>query len=296
MTEEDIADPHKRMFEFHVKDNPHKAPGSPTLFESMQQQSDKLLGLPKNVEDKIQKYAYVQYEWIRLSMEAARRNKWYCSGIQYWMYNDCWPAVGLSLVDHFLIPKAGYYAAKRAAKPVIASVVREGGNLEVWVLNDSFQMAIGELNLLLQCEDGSQVPVAKAGFVGPANESVCVCRQPIEFLPLPLEKNRMVICEIKGEFGEDRAYYYPGTPGDLSFAPTELEVTISGTEGENGERDLSKGTITVRSKGYARVVSFDGGLEMSDSFFDLMPGEERVLRYECREGFSVFDTKIQCWN
>lgn len=296
MTDEDIADPDKKMFEFHVKDNPHKAPGAPTLFEGMQQQSDRMLGMPDGVEDKIQKYAYTQYEWIRLSLEAARRAKWYCSGIQYWMYNDCWPAVGLALVDHYLIPKAGYYAAKRAAQPVIASIIRNGEQLEVWALNDSLQMATGELEVFFQYPDGVQKPAASAAFVSPANESMCVCCLPVDQLPAPLEKNMMVICQIKGAFGSDRAYYYPGTPGDLQFAPAELEISIAGSETFSGERDLSKGTITVRSRGYARVVSFDGGLEMSDNFFDLLPGEERVLTYSCKEGFSVFDTKIRCWN
>lgn len=91
------------------------------------------------------------------------------------MYNDCWPAVGLALVDHYLIPKAGYYAAKRAAQPVIASIIRNGEQLEVWALNDSLQMATGELEVFFQYPDGVQKPAASAAFVSPANESMCVC-------------------------------------------------------------------------------------------------------------------------
>lgn len=296
ISEEDIADPRKEMFEFHVKDNPHKAPGSPTLFESMMQQSDRFFGAPENTEDKIQKYAYTQYEWIRLSLEAARRSKWYCAGIQYWMYNDCWPTVGLALVDHYLIPKGGYYAAKRASQPVIASLIKNGENLEAWVLNDCLQNAEGQMTLFIQYPDGRHIDIAAAAFESPANDNLLAITIPISSLPAPLEKEMMIICQIEGSFGTDRAWFYPGTPGDIRYAPATLDVTITGIENPDGTKDMSKGTIRIHSEKYAHVVTFDGGIEMSDNFFDLLPGEERILTYECKEDFSVFDTVIRCWN
>ena len=64
----------------------------------------------------------MQYEFIRLAMESARRRKYYCSGIQFWMYNDCWPAAGWSVLDYWGDRKAGWYGMASGCKPVIASL------------------------------------------------------------------------------------------------------------------------------------------------------------------------------
>ncbi|MDG0810648.1 hypothetical protein [Cohnella rhizosphaerae] len=71
---------------------------------------------------------YVQYEFERMQIEHYRRRKYDSSGVLFWMYNDCWPASGWSMVDYYGYPKAGYYGAKRASKPVMISLEDRGGS------------------------------------------------------------------------------------------------------------------------------------------------------------------------
>lgn len=68
-----------------------------------------ILGAFTSPEDRVRKLQYMQYENIRVTMENVRRHKWYSSAILYWMYNDCWPASGWSIVDYYAVPKAAYY-------------------------------------------------------------------------------------------------------------------------------------------------------------------------------------------
>jgi beta-mannosidase len=122
MTEEDIFGDDTYMSEFHTKNNP----GLPvrTIYGYVDIMSKKIFGDFKDGADRVLKMQMLQCEWVRLSLELARRNKWYSSGIIYWMYNDCWPAAnGWSLVDYYANPKPSYYAFKRAAKPVMGFVI-----------------------------------------------------------------------------------------------------------------------------------------------------------------------------
>lgn len=289
MTDEDIADPDYKMFDFHVKDNPHKPEGDPTLYVKSRRASELLFGKPANVREKIRFDSYQQYEWMRVMMEAARRNKWYTAGIQFWMYNDCWPTVGLAMVDYYLVPKAGYYGAKRTAKPVIASITDAEGGFEVWVLNDRLRPAEGRFTLYQQRFSGGRLPIARQSFSCPANENAVVYRLPASALPAPLDGDSQLVCELEGDFETDRAFYCGVFPKDMRFAPTRLSVRID-------KRDERSGSVTVRADGYARVVSFDGDLYVSDNFFDLMPGEQKTVQYTCYGDFPVEKTDIYCWN
>ena len=284
MTDEDIADPDKAMFEYHVKDNPHKPEGAPTLYEGMRLQSNEVMGEPTSPADKIRRDSYLQYEWARLSMEGARRNKWYTAGLQYWMYNDCWPAVGLSTIDYYLIPKAAYYALKRASKPVIASINNAKDGYEIWTLNDSRKTVSGHMTIYVQRFSGERRVLREINFHSDANENNLITTIGIK--EAALRANEVLICDMEAGEMTDRAVFFREIPAKLVFPKTKISFKINKKEQ----------TITVKSKGYARVVTFDGDMVMEDNFFDLLPGEEKTVRYECLNGFDPEQAEMYCWN
>ena len=108
------------MWLYHTKTNPclpHE------LYEYIVGFARAVLGDFKDGKDRVFKFRYIQYEWIRVVMEQMRREKGFCSGIVYWMLNDCWPAAsGWSLIDFYNLPKDAYYSFKRCAKPVVSSI------------------------------------------------------------------------------------------------------------------------------------------------------------------------------
>ena len=73
----------------------------------------------------------------------------------------------------------------------------------------------------------------------------------------------------------------------MEFGKTELLYSVTGDE---------EGEITIKSSDYARIVTIEGDIVLSDNFFDMMPGEEKTITYRCKNGFKAADTKIYCYN
>ncbi|MBP3479750.1 MAG: hypothetical protein J6K03_09795, partial [Oscillospiraceae bacterium] len=119
MTEADIFGDDDAMWNYHTKNNPGLAV---SIWDTTNISAKKLLGAFTSPEDKYFKLKYMQYEWIRLSMEQVRREMWFSSGIIFWMMNDCWPASsGWAIIDYYNKPKDAYYAFRRCAKDVVLS-------------------------------------------------------------------------------------------------------------------------------------------------------------------------------
>ena len=109
MTEEDVFGTDESMMRFHTKNNPAEAFRVFQIYDYIPAIADKLLGGAKCPEDRLMKLQYIQYEWIRMTMEVYRRSKWFSSGMIYWMLNDCWPANGWAIIDYYTRPKAAWY-------------------------------------------------------------------------------------------------------------------------------------------------------------------------------------------
>ena len=133
MTDEDIFDD-VAMWHYHTKSNPSL---KTDLFDYLLMMTEKILGKFTDGKDRLFKLRYMQYEWVRVVMEQARRERGICSGIVFWMMNDCWPAAaGWALIDYYNLPKDSFYSFKRCAAPLLASIDFENGKYRVFVVND----------------------------------------------------------------------------------------------------------------------------------------------------------------
>lgn len=286
MTDEDMADPEVKIFDYHVKDNPHKPAGTPTLYVQSREVSDNLLGKPANTEQKILKDAYTQYIWCDETIQAFRRNKWYSSGIQFWMYNDCWPTTGLALVDYYLVPKAGYYGAMHASRPVMVTFRELDDGVDVMVCNDSLSNSCGNIRVYVQENDGGKREVYSGRFFSKANENCDVTTIKFSDLPVKLGKGNQLIAEISGPCGFHRSFYASVWPKDMEFPKAEVVFSI----------DKETSTVTVSSEKYARAVAFDIIGFCEDNFFDLLPGETRVIKVTPYEGHTLDELAVYWLN
>ncbi len=80
-------------------------------------------------------------------MAEAVRCKEYGSGMLIWMYNDCWPETGWSVIDYYLTRKYSFYFLKRAFAPRKLLIREIDDGVRVWVLNESAEHA--ELELVI---------------------------------------------------------------------------------------------------------------------------------------------------
>lgn len=81
------------------------------------------LGGPDDFERYLLTSQWLQYEGLRYSVEANRRNGRRCAGTMPWQFNVPWPnAVCTNAVDWFTQPKAGYEAVRLAYRNIHASL------------------------------------------------------------------------------------------------------------------------------------------------------------------------------
>ncbi len=95
-------------------------------------------GLPDDLDRYIEYTQLVQAEGLKFGIEHYRRRKPHCSGTLIWQYNDCWPGISWSLIDHDRVRKAAWFYVARAYAPVLGSFkTLDDGTLELWVSNDT---------------------------------------------------------------------------------------------------------------------------------------------------------------
>lgn len=287
LSEEDIADPDSPMWYYHTKDNPYL---DLRMFDVQRLASEKLFGPLLDPLDLVPRNSYLQYEFARLTIEAARRQKGYNWGLLFWMFNDCWPATGWSFVDYYGAPKAGWYAMKRAFAPLIASIEDGGDRYRVWVCNDRLVPVAGVFSLQVAPWRGApRVTCSRLPFQVEANAASWV--HEIPKAELAAGDGAVVVCDVETADGNRaRAWFFEGLPHEMEPPATTLSLRVL-------PHSLTEGTLEVSSVHYARVVTIDTDADLEDNYFELLPGETRMLRWTAREPAS--DTPrfaVRCWN
>ena len=259
MTDGDIFGDDKTIWLYHTKTNPYMK----ELFDYMSDMSCKILGDFTNAEDRLFKYKYIQFEWVRFCMEQARREKWFTSGMLFWMFNDCWPAAGgWSFVDYYGIPKAAYYSFKRAAKPVVCCIDKKDEGYSLYICNDGKAQNIKYKCVLMS--NGKCKTLIEEEIQIDENSS-CVAFK----MKNNIKENDVLLLEIEDESGNrDRAFY---KQGDLEIVPCNEKLEIL---------KKTDNYIEVKANSYIHAVELEGEAVFEDSYFSMLPGETKTVSFE----------------
>ena len=284
LSDEDICDPDSEITEYHIKNNNYftEVLKWPSVHGRLIRNSEVMLGVGKSMEDRIYRSAYVQYEWARFTIEGARLAKWYSAALQFWMYNDCWPALGYAAVDYYGKPKAGWYAFKHSFAPITSTMRVQDHILTVTCLNDSLNEVSLEYRLLLADTKTGTVQQVKSGcFLSPANCNQLVTSVFLSEVGVDIheeQKSVIIFCDLIADgVLINRSRWYPRWLSDLSFEPAELEYSV--------DRETCCVKISCVS-GIAIGAALDGDCIFEDNFIDLLPGESKVIAYRPLPGFS----------
>ncbi len=271
MTDEDIYGDDDYMWKYHSKTNPGLGR---ELFDHMTDFASKILSPFTDNEDRYFKLRYLQCEWIRVSLERARRNKFFCSGNIFWMLNDCWPAAsGWAIIDYYCKPKAAFYAFRRCAAPVIVTVDLDDGKYTVSVCNDGKETKLSLRWHAVNPDGNIMFTSDDIDIVSKEN----VTDKFLTFDESDVPEGCFVVAEISDRFGiVDRAFFKKGALG-IYRTDDRLE-TVS--------EDSS--SITVKAKAYIHALSLSGRI-FDDNYFSMMPGETRKIAFVKDE----FDTDIE---
>lgn len=266
MSQEDIFGEEKDCWRFHTKNNPSGIFQKFELFDMTEAYASGILGAFTSPEDRVRKLQYMQYENIRVTMENVRRHKWYSSAILYWMYNDCWPASGWSIVDYYAVPKAAYYGFARTAKPVIASIAKEEGQYRVYLCNDSLEDRAGEITLCLTDTRGQIKWRRHARAKAKANSSQPVFFADAQELDPLFGTDCLLLCDVSESLGGDRALWIPDSIGSLKRPAPQVRVLSRTAD-----------SLTLQADSFVLAACMDGEYVFSDNFFPMLPGEQRTV-------------------
>ena len=268
LSDEDIFGDDQAMSEFHTKTNPSIKPL--TLYGHLDKMTEKLFGKYESGEDRVAKMQQMHCEWVRLGVELYRRNKWFSSGILFWMLNDCWPAANSwSLIDYYGVAKPAFYAFKRCAKPVIASIAEQDGKLTVTVSNDSLSPVSGRGKFALYDfgEETDLLPT-EFSYTVPANGAATVLSLDYKPFADRFTRTRLPLCDIENDDGTtDRAFMIPSRYADLDLAYRPLRVI-----------EETPDAITVQADAFSPFALLDSPELLSDNAICMKRGEIRVLK------------------
>lgn len=262
MTDEDIYGDDQYISEYHTKR------GYMSLFDIVWEMAEKMFGKYKNASDRIKKQQMLQCEWIRLTFEAHRRNKWFSSGLLYWMFNDCWPAAnGWSVIDYYANPKPAYYVFKRCAKPVVASIENKDNKLRVYISNDTLEGCNGKGMLYLyDFKENKKMLEKNFEFEIEKNSAgICYVCEFAEF-EKELNSHNLIICDIESSSGADRTFYVKGGLSNKELLYNDIRIV--------NEDDTS---ITVKSDEFVPYALIDVPYLLEENCFTMLSGEMKTI-------------------
>lgn len=244
--------------------------------EAIKEYMDMYYNTPSNFEDFVYVGLVMQGQGMKHGLEAHRRNRPFCMGTLYWQLNDSWPVVSWSGVDYYNNWKAMHYKARDVFAPIALNVYQEDGVLDIYTMSDNLT---DENNLTLKVSlidfKGELIKQIEQKVDAKANASVKVHSIAVaDFATTTQQENSVVNVQLIDSNGEAIATskYFFYWPNKLNLPKTKIDKSISYQDG--------KYTVTLESKYLAKDVFVEipiQGAMYNDNFFDLLPGEKKVI-------------------
>lgn len=199
-------------------------------------------------------------------MTLALRRHAHCSGQLIWMYNDCWPETGWTVIDYYVTRKHSFYFLKRAFAPRRIIMREVDGELHICMLNEApteakFNLELGYVSLAgglrpsrtlkMSIDPHSRLELTEAMPQGNPSEGV--------YYALTDHSDYEPVTTLRG--------YYR----DYPFQKANVEILHMEQLGEST-------MITLRADAFVPVTQLQAGddtIIMSDNFFPLLPGIDK---------------------
>jgi len=249
--------------------------------------------IPEDFQDFVYVSQLLQAKAYKTALEAHRRNMPHCMGSLYWQLNDSWPTISWSTVDYYGNWKASHYAVRDANEKIILSPVEENGELIVYVVNDSLSSFIAELKVKVMDFNGMEYFSKIQNVMVEDNTSTLVFSKAKNQIVqnsdpgsivayVQLNANKQVIAENLLFFEH---------PKNLNLPEANISVETRKTE---------KGyVLSLKTDHLAKNVFLDtpdGIGHFSDNFFDLLPGQTKIIHLEIDEELNAHEIMVKSLN
>lgn len=239
----------------------------------------------KEFQDVVTLTQIIQSEGVRDATEHWRRNRGRCNGSIWWQFNDCWPTGSWASMDYKGRFKVLQYTAKHFLAPVMVSLEDNKSKVQIHLINDLMTAFKGSLRWRAVRFDGTVIHEETLPHV--VIPPLCARRKAELNLPVFLKpgakKDSFLQVDLMDETGgivsRKIMLFVPENQIDFPAARIQSEI-----EFDNG---LAK--IKLFSDTFARFVGLGigGGYRpFSDNYFDLLPGEEKIVTVPVPAGMS----------
>ena len=208
------------------------------------------------------------------------RQKPYGAGDLIWMYNDCWPETGWTIIDYYLTRKVSFYFLKRAFAPKKLIIRQAEGGALVTVINETNEPITADITCGYMTFDGR-------------TEDVCV--KTVTAAPHSWQQFHLAVCnDMKNGFWFAKAEGFD-TADSLRAYYREYTFPESHAKIEAVEQDGNDLLVTISADVYtpfAYLMTSDDRVHYSDNYVTLYPGEKKVIRVEnCTETPQLYVAK-----
>ncbi|MEO7035161.1 MAG: glycoside hydrolase family 2 protein [Polyangiaceae bacterium] len=212
-----------------------------------------------------------------------RRGASSCRGALIWFLRDLWPGAGWGLIDALGVPKAAYYYVKRAMQAQTVFFSDEGLNgLSIHVVNDAPEPLRARLELQLIRSGSVRVAHSTRAIEVHGRGALEVeastlfdqffdLTRAYRFGPSQYDVAIATLTSAESSSLVAQACYFPtGLPAERAD-DLGLEATVEPVSGDEWR-------LKVQGSRFAYAVAIDvPGFAADDSYFELAPGQQRVL-------------------
>ena len=199
-------------------------------------------------------------------------------GYLYWRLNDAWPMHFSAKIDHFLEPTRSSYATRPSYAPVRVTV-DESDRIRILVANNTPEEVRGTLTAELFDTERNEVirRTERAIRIG-AGLSSCLL-QADEFGMF--RRDHVLAVYLVDDVGQplDTVVRLFDNERSLTFPEAKLTLRQQG-DSLFITTDRYARCVILEGHGGSEVADGEMGWMFEDNFFDLMPGDERCVRFD----------------
>ena len=223
-------------------------------------------------------YGALVQGYIYQEMAEAIRLRRYGAGLLIWMYSDCWPETGWSVIDYYLTRKLAFYPLRRTFAPCKIIVREQGdGTVRMKIMNETeqggtLQLAYGYIGLPEDADGTEEKGAEEERRITVRIEKHAACEHQWEGRGAAGQGFWYVRCLNDSRY--ETAISLRAKFRDYTFPPAHIAAGEVQTEGE----DLLVPVSGDRFVPSVFVKCRDDRTRLSDNCFFLLPGETKMIR------------------
>lgn len=233
-------------------------------------------------------YAYasqlLQLRAMETAIEAHRSAMPYCMGTLFWQLNDVWPAISWSAIDHYGRPKALYYGLKRLYAPQLIVVQPDSnGQYRLQLVNESIDSLPVTLELQLwSLRSGKVLSRWEEALVLPPSQVLAAGQVPRAYLRrLKRGHSVLQIRLLQADSVLAQQLWSPLKPKDQHWRNPKVKI-----------EHIDAQTVAVSVRRPAKNIFLEHPWLPSDNYFDLVPGESKVIHFHPLESSGITNQPV----